>query len=539
MSKKLLPFNITLLNLTDDLVRGITPITTLDTFNKATKNFHDDGLFSTVIFGKVGDEARDRRFSFIPLNTVVIHPIIYKVITKMKAFYEDIMSGKQFAEWDKITRQFIKSTPVDGRTGYSFFMEHFNDLDFEETGSDLRQLYTDLYLKYKKISLVNKIIVIPAGMREFEVDEDGRSSEDEVNNIYRKILSKSNLLDKNTLKNSPDLLDGVVYAIQQSFNELFDYYQTLLEGKKKLILGKWAGRKIFNGTRNVITVAVVGIEDLDSKKNIEMDMTQVGLYQFMKATMPITIHKIKNEFLNKIFIGNNDTAYLVNVKTLKKESITVNVDELDMWVTNAGLEKTITGFAEREIRDRPVMVADHYLGLLYRDKESYCFIQDIGEALDEWDKSKIQPITYAELFYLSVYDGSDKYPSFVTRYPITGFGSIYPSYSYVKTTVESEMLDELDLSGQKTGRTAINMPIKGFDYFDTISPSEFHLVLLGADFDGDTCSLNITYSPESRDEVSEYLNSARFYLNSRGKIVFTAKSDNISLVLKSFTSRAG
>ena len=59
MSAKL-PFNISILELTDETLKYLKPVTSLDTFEGSSKNFHDDGLFSVSIFGKVGDPSRMR-----------------------------------------------------------------------------------------------------------------------------------------------------------------------------------------------------------------------------------------------------------------------------------------------------------------------------------------------------------------------------------------------------------------------------------------------------------------------------------------------
>jgi hypothetical protein len=41
--------------------------------------------------------------------------------------------------------------------------------------------------------------------------------------------------------------------MQQKFNEIYDTIERMIEGKKKLLMGKWASRNIMNGTSNVIT----------------------------------------------------------------------------------------------------------------------------------------------------------------------------------------------------------------------------------------------------------------------------------------------
>jgi hypothetical protein len=68
------PFNLDLLIVKDEDVKHIRPVTVLDTMEGKTKNFHPDGLFSTEIFGKVGNEIRNRQFSFINLKATIFHP---------------------------------------------------------------------------------------------------------------------------------------------------------------------------------------------------------------------------------------------------------------------------------------------------------------------------------------------------------------------------------------------------------------------------------------------------------------------------------
>ena len=60
MKRVEVPFNITLLQLPPERLNGIRPIRALDFFEGSSQNFHPDGLFSVEIFGRVGDERRNR-----------------------------------------------------------------------------------------------------------------------------------------------------------------------------------------------------------------------------------------------------------------------------------------------------------------------------------------------------------------------------------------------------------------------------------------------------------------------------------------------
>lgn len=482
MNENIIPFNIDLLILTPENTKLLRPVTVLDIFDGATKNFHNDGLFSTAIFGRYGEEVRNRTFSYIDLKIDIFHPVIFKALCDLKELYHEIMAGKGYAIWDDKLKDFERSTPLDGETGFSFFMKHFKEIKFEKRPSTKREYNIKLIEKFKDKCLISKIVVLPAGLRDFEIDDTGKPSKDEVNTFYIKALAYSNLITPASIKINPESIDTTRYNLQANIVDLFNYIKNLLEGKKKLILDKWASRKIFNGTRNVITSLNNDTTSLGSKRTVGYNQTVIGLYQYLKASLPISMYKIKTGFISNVFIGPTAPAMLVNKKTLKKEQVEINSDYFDDWMSDEGLEKTITSFSEETDRHAYITIGNHYLGLIYKGPDmTYKLFQDIDDLPSTLSKEYVTPITYAELFYLSVFDGSEKNPLLVTRYPITGFGSIYPSFSCVKSTVESETRTMLDDNWVETGTVAISFPIKDVQFVNSISPHASHLSKLGAD----------------------------------------------------------
>jgi hypothetical protein len=474
------PFNLDLLILKDEEIRHVTPVTVLDTMEGKTKNFHPNGLFSTEIFGKVGNEVRNRQFSYINLKATIFHPIIYKAICDLKSLYSDLLAGNKYAIWDDNIKDFIKATPLTGNTGYSFFLEHFKDIQFEERLSSKRENNIKLVNKYRNNCLMNKLIVLPAGLRDYEYSDAGQPSQDEVNTLYRQVMSLANLITEASLKVSPAEVDNVRYKMQKKVNEIYYYFEAMLNGKKKLVLGKWASRKIYNGTRNVITSLNNNTDNLDSPTLVSFNQTTIGLYQFLKATLPVAIHHIRNT-LYKVFPGPNMPAILVNKKTLKKELVHLDPKYYDEWMTNEGLEQVITRFGLVDLRNIILDTPNHYLGLIYRGPDmTYKFLQDIDELPDDRSKDDVHPITFAELLYISVYHFANDLPLFFTRYPVINYGSIYPSKTFLKSTVNSEIRTMLDDNWHKTDRVALQYPILDSQFVDSMSPHPAHLLRLDA-----------------------------------------------------------
>jgi hypothetical protein len=536
MNLNMIPFNLDLLILSADQLKTMKPVKVLDIFLPSSKNFHPEGLFSTEIFGRIGDDRRNYTFSYIDLNTEMIHPLIYEVLDSLKGLYTEIMQSKTYATWNEDIKDFEKSTPTVGETGYSFFMKHVRDIVFQRTGSDRRDFSIRLIEKYKNKFTLSQILVMPAGIRDFEFDESGKPSEDEINSIYRKILSLSNLLYTSRGKNNTKIFDSIRASLQAAIFELYSYIKDLLQGKHKLVLGKWGARRIQNGTRNVISTVNNEATELNSPLTTDFNDTIVGLFQFMKATLPITIHNIKSGFLTQVFLGPNSPAVLVNPKTLKKENVQISSDLFDLWMTAEGIEKLINQFAEDSSRFHPILVGSHYLGLIYQDSSSFMLLQDIADLPERFDKSLVRPINYAEFYYIMVEEISHRVHGFFTRYPVAGYGGIYPSSIYLKTTIPSLVMHELSIDGNPTGRIFYEYPKIGADFLSSMAPSTQHLAKLAADFDGDTCSLNIVLTDEANAEIKKLLKSKKYYIDAAGNINFSAKTDALQYTVASMTA---
>jgi hypothetical protein len=206
-------------------------------------------------------------------------------------------------------------------------------------------------------------------------------------------------------------------------------------------------------------------------------------------------------------------------------------------MSQEGLEGLVNRYGERIARHEILMVGKHYLGLVYKGKDmTFKFIQDIDDVPDPSMREYVTPITFSELLYMSLYKDSNKIPGYLTRYPIAGYGSIYPSYVHLKTTVPAEVRTELDDNWQKVDYTALNFPIVDNSFFDTLSPHQSHIAKLTADYDGDTCSFTCLLLDESREEIAKKLNSANYYVDANGEMAFSGTTDVIKWVLSYMTA---
>ena len=80
--------------------RMVGQVKVLDVFQNNTRDFHEEGLFSTSIFGRVGSNERLTRFGYIDLRIPILHPRIFSRLCALKQLYKEIMAGKEYAIWD-------------------------------------------------------------------------------------------------------------------------------------------------------------------------------------------------------------------------------------------------------------------------------------------------------------------------------------------------------------------------------------------------------------------------------------------------------
>lgn len=539
MQKLNIPFNLSILAVTPDKLKNVKQIKALDAFDGGTmSNFHPEGLFSTDIFGRVGDERRSLLFGYIDIKATIFHPLIFGAIVKLKRFYGDIMSSRAWALWDESEQDFIAGKPSDGaRTGFSFFLEHWEKINYRETKSNIRSEYIQLVTKNKAIALTSNIIVMPAGLRDMEIDELGRKSEDEVNNLYRRFISISNVIVDSSIKINPEIIDKPRYEMQLNFVALYDMIEAMIAGKKKLFLSKVASRRIFNGTRNVATAMNTSVSILGKKGAPNFNSTILGLYQYMQATLPVSTVAVLR-FLSAMFPDVNSPATLVDPKTLQRKELFLHVKYYDKWATTEGVEKIIASFKEETLRTTPLSIDGYYLGLLYLGPDStFKVLGDIRELPANRLKEHVRPLTLMDILYLSVYRSASKYPVYVTRYPITGVGSIYPSMVHLRVTNEFEERRPLDSNWAPESDDAIayEFPIIGSSFVNAMSSHPSHAKALGLDYDGDTTSANCAYSDEAIEEAKRFFTLRKAYIGNNGKLLYSTSMDTVERVLHSLT----
>ena len=160
-------------------------------------------------------------------------------------------------------------------------------------------------------------------------------------------------------------------------------------------------------------------------------------------------------------------------------------------------------------------------------------IFDTGNLPEGITLKDLRPITYMEMAYIAVCDTLNKYIGLLTRYPVLGLGSIYPTRLYVRTTINGRKV-KIHINNETY--VVNEYPVLGLKTHRAFSAHYSHLGRLDADHDGDTVSLNILYTEESLNELNKMLNDKKFYITTEGKITYSAGTTVTNLVLKHLTT---
>jgi len=529
---------LSLLILTKETLDNLPIISSRDIYEQNSTIFKSDGLFSTSVFGEAGSVSRMESYGRINLGLTILHPRIYREICGVSSLYKGILTGTKYAIFDEKEKDFIESTIEDGHTGYNYFMKFYKDIDYtkkERVAS--RQVAIDFLNMYdKKSILINDYIVIPAGLRDYTVKENGKIFEDEINGFYRKLITISytaKMFQEDNLDN--EVVNIVKVRLQQAVNNVYEYIENILDGKGGYLQNKETKRTISYGTRNVIGSTPEMVLDYTDKTRPDAFTSIAGIYQTAKGLFPLTLYTLRSKYLHDVFDEESTKARLINPNTFKREVVNINEKSRSDWVTDDGIEKNINKFKQKVNLLSKIVISGYYLFLVYKKDDVVIVLKDIDELDDGLDKKMVTPITYIELFYLLLEPLMKEQYAYIVRYPIADKNSIIPTKVYLKSSITTNKVSVKILDSQEF-RTVNEYPVSGETPYNNLNIPALYLDALGADFDGDKTSLNFLFNPISIEETKQQLRDITFLVGTDGNLTFSTGSIVNSALMKLMTS---
>lgn len=263
----------------DNFIKGLIPVTSTEYFTR-TEEFNPTGLFSEVIFGPLESKERKTTYSYIDLNSEVIHPSAMKLLIQLDRRIKDFISTEKLFSLDEENKLIIDDEK--GVTGLREFKKLFPMINLR--GESEKR---DKYIKKLKESYENNkmfiryVPVIPTEQRPIYKDEEkNKWMVDNLNDYYINILKKSFHMRSETSEGV--LYDLLNYEVQKAVIDHDEYIRTLIQKKSGLIRSQLLGKRTDFSGRAVITPGP------------ELDINQLGLPLKLAINLfePFILHKL-------------------------------------------------------------------------------------------------------------------------------------------------------------------------------------------------------------------------------------------------------
>ncbi len=246
---------------TDKFLRNVKakgPVKTSQFFLGKSTNPHPDGLFSESIFGIDGSPEYRESFSWIDLNTHIIHPVIYDILTKrIERKIELLLSGTVVftinqdgnLEEDPDGEITGLAALYDNRHRWKFRRDIEEEGESKSTRNKIIKMLED-NLK-NELFFLDKLLIIPPAYRPLPlVKEIGTSGKiNSLNDIYQRAIVLSSQLGSV----SGTLHDILSYRLQNLSRDMFDYARTKIAKKSGMIRKLMLGKRVDFSARTVIT----------------------------------------------------------------------------------------------------------------------------------------------------------------------------------------------------------------------------------------------------------------------------------------------
>lgn len=396
-----------------------------------------DGLFSEEIFGKTVDE-RKRRFGYIDLNTTIIHPFIYEILTKLQQNISKCIAGE--GSWEvtengdlvKLKDDDPKANPAN--TGLEWFIKNYPKIKWKRNKSKERNERIDTIETFgPKEIFIDKFVVQPVFYRDVERSGGGPPKIPAINNLYIDIIRLSKSLSDKTF-----LFMGHAarYRIQLKTLEIHRYFRSIIEKTDGFFNKYVVGKAPDYGHRSVISCMVLDQYDVPDDVPIDVNHTGIPLAELCVTLFPFITQWVSNYLTEQLEVTGNQIQ-IVHSDGVKMYDLD---DPMSDYTTDL-IKKRIDKFIDNyESRFEPVMVKvkDQH------EKQFKLPMTFAGRPFDPKNPNadNTSPIsnrafTWTDLLYIAAVEVSSDKTTWITRYPLISYFGIFPSKIHVLSTIKT------------------------------------------------------------------------------------------------------
>lgn len=488
-----------------------------------------NGLLSNELFGVTKDE-RANIFGYIDLHGWFMHPLVYKLWSRMDGRIKNIVHGvKKYS----IGENGDLIEDEHGKTGVKFLKDNMDKIKIKSTDSKSRDKKIDFIYKYKDVIFMNKMIVIPPFYRDVNTS-GGNIGVGVLNKYYSSLLVNVRALTE-TADYGLSMSDAVKGRIQETILQIYnclcgtsgaDSDGVGLSQKKGFVRTSVMSKTTDYGTRLVLSAPELKVERLEDMM-VTLDYAALPLSSAITNFEPLVIFWVKQFFENEFGGGVKhkvmDKNGKITYEDVKDPLVVFSEDRI-----KEEINRFVHGYSNRFI---PVEVP------LANGKTAYMIFKGhhvTGEAVAKQEamgESSLinRRLTWCDIFYMAATEAmKDKY-ILVTRFPIDSSYSQTPMKARVSTIKNMEhvyingeyyqfypCIRESDI-GTNTSHL----------FIDTFQMSNLYLKGYGGDYDGDQVSVKGVYTVEANKELEGYVKSKANFITSGGKNIREPSNESL------------
>jgi len=241
-----------------------------------SKGFHEQGLWSEVIFGRVGSNNRKFHFGYIDLKVKLIAPTSYAMIKTVSPVISSLINEKQgyvFKDGKFVVEE-------NGETGLSLLLRHFHDIKFVDIAKPDKLAVAKFIDANKQKILIDKFPVMPAALRDINLNRPGGRTIAEINTFYRSLLYLSGMIS------GESTIDAIVISkMQRVLQDLTKNIQSTMKGKSGIFRNSILKKTVDFSTRLV----------LSSSPDIKIGFIGLPWHTLISIYEPLFTHNVKSK----------------------------------------------------------------------------------------------------------------------------------------------------------------------------------------------------------------------------------------------------
>lgn len=445
-----------------------------------------DGLFSLDIFGN-DMTSRKQTFAYIDLHSHFLQPVIYKSLKRMDRRIVNIAAGMGKYAIDSNGQ--IVEDEEKGKSGLDWLYSVWDKINWKRNDSHMRNERIDLLeINPKDTIFTTKFLVIPPFTRDINLQGgSGKVKIHEVNNYYSKLIRNAKMIKSES--EFDFVLNNNRFQIQQTLEELYDFFGSKLEGKHGLIRRQLMSKSVTNSVISVITNPRFNRETVKriDDEYINMEYVGIPLSQALIEFFPFVMYHLKRRLINNFELNNNKIPYYPD-NDMSKDPIYYKLDNPMMYFNDDVLKKRIDLFINTpetrfDIVEVPCLDKDGK-----RVMKPLYFSGRLA-----YDGSSIfnRHMTWMDLLYISTVEATEGKHCKVTRHPVLdSFGSFIAKPRLLTTIkVKDVIINDKVFKYYPVVDFNLKPNVLSAYFIDTTSFSNSLAPGLGADYDGDTTTI--------------------------------------------------